>query len=98
VSAGGYSTTNRNVRIHCIAFGSLFNPSSSSSNKTNALQNLAQLEVIGSVQPAGATTLSPDKIVTGSFNTRITDLQNAFRNIMRDGVSVTLISSGPGKP
>ena len=98
VSAGGFSTARKPVRIHCIAFGSLFEPSNGSSYKTNALQNLAALEVIGSVQSAGATTLAPNKIIVGDFNTRITRLQSAFSSIMQDGVQVTLLSSGPGKP
>src|SRR5207302_4603417 len=67
LSAGGFSTTRKPVKIHCIAFGSLFNASNSSSYKTNALQNLATLEVIGGVQSSGATTLASNKIVTGNF-------------------------------
>jgi Flp pilus assembly protein TadG len=97
-SAGGFSTTRKPVRIHCIAFGSLFNASNNSSYKTNALQNLATLEVIGGVQQSGATTLAPNKIVTGNFSTRIADLQAAFAGIMQDGIQVTLVSSGSGQP
>jgi len=93
-----YSTPTKPVKIQCIAFGSLFDPSNSSSYKTNALQNLAQLEVIGGVQAPGATTLASNKIIVGPFNTRIQDLQSAFNGIMQDGVQVTLISSGPGLP
>lgn len=98
ISAGGFSTTRKPVKIHCIAFGSLFNASNSSSYKTNALQNLATLEVIGGVQSSGATTLAANKIVTGNFSTRISDLQAAFTSIMQDGVQVTLVSSGAGQP
>ena len=98
LSAGGFSSTRKPVRLHCIAFGSLFEPSNTSSFKTNALQNLAALEVIGNVQSAGATTLAPNKIIVGDFNTRITNMQSAFSSIMQDGVQVTLLSSGAGKP
>jgi hypothetical protein len=98
VSAGGYSTTRKPVLIHCIAFGSLFEPTNSSTRKTDALSNLAQLEVIGKVQSAGATTLASNKIIVGDFNTRISNLQSAFSSIMQDGVQVTLLSSGAGKP
>jgi Flp pilus assembly protein TadG len=98
LSAGGFSTTRKPVLIHSIAFGSLFNASNGSSNKTNALQNLATLEVIGSVQTAGATTLAPNKIITGPFQTRIDNLQAAFTGIMQDGVQVTLIPSRAGAP
>ena len=98
LTAGGFATSRKPVLINCIAFGSLFNASTSSSNKTNALQNLATLEVIGGVQSPGATTLAPNKIVTGNFATRIADLQAAFTGIMQDGVQVTLISSGTNLP
>lgn len=98
VSAGGFSTARKPVKIHCIAFGSLFEPNNNSAAKNAALANLAQLEVIGSVQPNGATTLPANKIIIGDYNTRITSLQSALSRIMQDGVQVTLISSGSGKP
>jgi Flp pilus assembly protein TadG len=93
-----FSTARKPVLIHCIAFGSLFNPSNSSSYKTNALQNLANLEVIGSVQTGSPTSLASNKIIVGDFNTRISLLTSAFNRIMEDGVQVTLISAGSGKP
>lgn len=98
LSSGGFSTTRKPVLVHCIAFGSLFEPSNSSSNKTNALSNLAALEVIGKVQSSGATMLASNKIIVGDFNTRINNMQSALSSIMQDGVQVTLISSGTGKP
>ncbi len=98
LSAGGYSTTRKPVSINCIAFGSLFNASNASSNKTNALQNLATLEAISGVQAPGATTLAPNKIITGHFATRIANMQSAFTSIMQDGVQVTLIPSATGAP
>ena len=93
---GGYSTSNKPVTINCLAFGSLFE--GSSGNATNALSNLAALEVIGNVQPAGATTLASNKIIVGNFSTRIANMQTAFRAIMQDGIHVTLIASGTGQP
>jgi Flp pilus assembly protein TadG len=93
-----FSTTRKPVLIHCIAFGSLFNSGNSSTYKTNALQNLANLEVIGNVQTGSPTTLASNKIITGNFNTRISLLQSAFSTIMQDGVQVTLLASGPGQP
>jgi Flp pilus assembly protein TadG len=97
LSAGGFSTARKPVNIHCIAFGSLFDDSNSSTSKTNALSNLAALEVIGKVQPPGATTLASDKIIVGDFNTRITRLQAALNSILQDGVQVSLISSAPNR-
>ena len=64
----------------------------------NALQNLAQMEVIGNVQSSGATTLATNKIIVGDYNTRITNLQSAFTSIMEDGIQVTLIASGTNQP
>lgn len=97
-AAGGFSTARKPVLVHCIAFGSLFDASNANTSKTNALQNLANLEVIGKVQKSGATTLSSKKIVVGNFANRIANLQTAFSGIMQDGVQVTLISSGSGLP
>jgi hypothetical protein len=97
-TAGGFSTSRRPVKIHCIAFGSLFEPTNASASKTNALSNLAALEVIGKVQSSGATTLAANKIITGNYNSRITKLQAAFALIMQDGVQVSLLSSGTGEP
>jgi hypothetical protein len=93
-----FSTTRKPVLIHCIAFGSLFNSSNTSSYKTNALQNLANLEVIGNVQTGSPTTIASNKIIVGNFNTRISLMQSAFNTIMQDGMQVTLISSGSGLP
>jgi hypothetical protein len=97
-SAGGFATTRKPVLIHCIAFGSLFESSNNSTYKANALQNLAQMEVIGNVQKTGATTLASNKIIVGPFQTRIDNLQSAFASIMQDGVAVTLLSGGAGQP
>jgi len=98
VSAGGFATTRNPVKVHCLAFGSLFDPTNNSTGKTNALKLLAAMEVIGKVQSAGATTLASNKIIVGDFNTRISNMQSAFNSIMQDGVQVSLISSGAGKP
>jgi len=98
VANGGFSTTRNPVKIHCLAFGSLFESGNSSTGKTNALQILADMEVIGKVQSSGATTLASSKIIVGDFNTRINNMQTAFSSIMQDGVQVTLISSGPNLP
>ena len=95
---GGYATSGKPVLINCIAFGSLFDPSNSSTTSTNALSNLAAMEVIGSVQPSGATTLASSKIIYGSFNTRISNLQTAFTTIVEDGIQLTLVSSGTNLP
>jgi Flp pilus assembly protein TadG len=91
----GYSTSRKSVLIHCIAFGSLFNSTNNSTYKTNALSLLQNLQYIGGQAGGEQTTLTtplaPYKIVTGTYNQRITNLQQAFSAIMQDGVQVTLI-------
>lgn len=95
---GGFATTGKPVKIHCLAFGSLFESTNTSQPKTDALKNLAALEIIGGVQATGATTLASNKIIVGDFTTRVNNLQAAFKSIMQDGVQVTLLSSGSGQP
>jgi Flp pilus assembly protein TadG len=80
VAYQGYSTQRRPVLAHCIAFGSLFNPVSTSpytpSSETNApavcLQMMHNIEVMGSIQPlsGGATPngIATSKIITGPWN------------------------------
>ena len=83
----GYSSTRKPVRIHCIAFGSLFN----SSNGNTALGFLQSLQTIGGVQANNSIALAPEKIITGTSQQRIDKMQTAFSKIMQDGHSVTLI-------
>jgi Flp pilus assembly protein TadG len=91
----GYSTARKPVLIHCIAFGSLFNSSNNSTYKTNALSLLQNLQYIGGQaggeQAALTTPLASYKLITGSYNQRIANLQQAFTNIMQDGVQLALI-------
>jgi hypothetical protein len=91
----GFSTSRKPVIIHCIAFGSLFNSTNSSSYKTNALSLLENLQYIGGKaggeQATATTPLASYKIITGTYSQRIANLQQAFTAIMQDGVQVTLI-------
>jgi hypothetical protein len=96
-STPGYGTTRKKVFVHTIAFGSLFDPSNSSSYKTNALNLLQSLQAIGYTQeapgqPNDATTALPSyKVITGSAQTRIDNLQTAFTKILQDGLQLALI-------
>jgi hypothetical protein len=91
----GYSTARKPVLIHCLAFGSLFEPSNTSSYKDNALAILQNLQYkggqAGGEQIAPDTPLAPYKIIVGPFNQRINNMKNAFTVIMDDGMQVTLI-------
>lgn len=94
-SPAGYSTPQKPVLIHCIAFGSLFDPTNTSSYKTNALDLLQNLQYLGGKaggeQATPSTPLASYKIIVGPYSQRIQNLQDAFRTIMQDGVQVSLI-------
>lgn len=85
----GYSSTRTPARVHVIAFGDLFE--SSASMKPTALQFLANVQINGKTQAAGATSPESYKIIVGDYTTRIENLRTAFERIMQSGVQVTLI-------
>src|SRR5262249_44977355 len=99
LAQGGYSTANKPVLIHCIAFGSLFESAASSCTnaQSTALQLMHNLEVMGSVQVSGvannyySNSIAPYKQITGNYTTRLANLKIALQTIMQDGVQVTLI-------
>jgi hypothetical protein len=95
-STPGYSTTKKPVLIHCIAFGSLFDPSIASSSaaattRNNALAILENVQYIGSTQATATTPLPSYKIIIGSPSQRITLMQTCFQQIQQSTVSITLI-------
>ena len=85
----GYGTTRNPVRIHSIAFGALFE--SSSSMKAPALDFLLRVQKAGNTSPASATSIESYKIITGDYTTRIETLRQAFERIMQSGVQCSLI-------
>ncbi len=85
----GYSTTRTPARVHAIAFGDLFE--TTTTQKTTALQFLANVQIQGKTQAAGATSPESYKIIIGDYTTRIDTLRTAFERIMQSGVQVTLI-------
>jgi hypothetical protein len=90
-TAPGFSTARKPVRVHCLAFGSLFN-NPSAANAQTALSLLQQIQAIGGTQSDPSTPLDPGKIINQSTSAaRISQLRQAFSNIMQDGYSVTLI-------
>src|SRR5439155_24655189 len=90
-SPAGFSTIRKPVKIHCIAFGSLFDPTNFSSSTTQALTLLQNIQYKGQTQSSPGTPLPSYKIIVGSATTRINNLQQAFSTIMQDGVQVSLI-------
>jgi Flp pilus assembly protein TadG len=81
----GYSSTSKRVKIHCIGFGPVFNPSSSGAAAATSF--LDQMQQIGNVNDG----MPGYKIIYGSESQVIADLQQAFQKIMVDGIQVTLI-------
>jgi hypothetical protein len=90
----GFSTDKKPVKVHCIAFGSLFESGKSGTALTDqqrALSVLQKIQYLGGVQPSETTPLPDYKMITGTADERIQKLQKAIGTIMQDGYSVTLI-------
>jgi hypothetical protein len=84
-SPPGYSTPAKPVLIHCIGFGPVFAPSSST--RAAAISTLNQMQVIGGVNDG----MPSYKIIYGPESTVVSGLQQAFTQIMQSGVQVSLI-------
>jgi hypothetical protein len=94
-SPPGYSTPRKPVIIHCLAFGTLFEPASSSPETDDALERLQMMQFkggqAGGEQPTASTPLPDYKRIIGTADERIARLKEAFSRIMQDGVQVSLI-------
>lgn len=87
----GYSTTRKPVYIHCLAFGTLFESSTSNSAQATALDLLQNVQAIGSTQDTASDPLPSYKTIVGTSAQRIDKLRQAFTTIMQDGVQISLI-------
>jgi len=82
----------KQVKIHTIAFGSLFAESNTTTAKKNALELLQYIQFKGGTQLSPTEPLQPFKIINQtSFTDRLESLRRAFQAAMHDSVSVTLI-------
>jgi hypothetical protein len=93
-STPGYSSVRKPALIHCIAYGSLFDPSVSpgaGTTRSQALGVLQQIQYIGKTQSDPTTALQSYKIIIGTADNRINLIKQCVEKIMRDSVSVTLI-------
>ena len=88
-AASGYSSPRKPVRIHTLAFGSLFEAGGANADTAKAF--LQQVQYIGGVQTSAGEPLAAEKVITGTSQQRIDKMQTAFSKIMQDGYSVTLI-------
>lgn len=84
----GYSTTTRPVLVHALAFGGLFE--STSSLKPQCLGFLQSVQTFGNTQTSPTTALPAYKVITGTSTERIEKLKTAFTIIMQDGVQISL--------
>jgi hypothetical protein len=85
----GYSTTKNPARVHSIAFGDLFEVNNTDSQA--ALAFVLNVQKNGNTSSSSDTSIESYKIITGDYNTRITNLQQAFQRIMQSGIQVSLI-------
>lgn len=84
-SPPGYSTASKRALIHCIGFGPVFAPGSSS--QAAAIDVLNQMQTIGSVDDG----MPEYKIIYGSETEMVDRLQQAFTQILQSGVQVSLL-------
>lgn len=84
-SPPGYSTPSKKVLIHCIGFGPVFAPDSD--KRSSALSTLREMQTRGNV-----TDNMPEyKVIYGTEPEMISRMQQAFTQILQDGVQVALV-------
>ena len=74
-----------------LAFGTLFEPTTTSSQKASALALLQEVQYRGKTQASPSDPLPSYKIVIGDNAARLDLLRQAFTAIMQDGMQVALI-------
>jgi Flp pilus assembly protein TadG len=90
----GYSEPRLPVKLHCIAFGDLFEPGVTTSMKSQALTFLNDLEIIAEKvrDPSFTRAALPTwKVITGNANQRIEGIRFALESIMQSGQPIALI-------
>jgi hypothetical protein len=87
----GYATVNKPVIVHCIAFGAIFE--TSSSIQTNAVSLLQSISTIGGTTfPSNSSDpVNGYKWCTGTLSQRQQKLQQAFLTILDSSVPVSVI-------
>jgi hypothetical protein len=104
-SPPGFSTTRLPARVHAIAFGELFEPTTPSALQPAALQFLTAVQIDGNTTPTPSgswdndsldyqtlyVNAEPYKIITGTYQQRISKISQAMQIIMQSGIQVSLI-------
>jgi hypothetical protein len=84
-SPPGYASGSREVLIHCLGFGPMFSPGTSTVGPNTATLN--QMQIIGNVNDG----MPSYKLIYGNQNTIVSSLQQAFTKILESTVPVSLI-------
>ncbi len=84
----GYATSNRPVLVHSLAFGGLFE--STSSLAPQCLGFLQSVQTFGNTQTSSTTPLANYKVIIGTSDERIDKIKTAFTIMMQDGVQISL--------
>lgn len=88
----GFSTSRSPARVHTLAFGYLFEPTTTSIVKTRALEFLRDVQMAtGLPQDPTTGTIESYKMIIGTYDQRINALRQAMERIMQSGVQVALI-------
>lgn len=91
-SPPGYSTTRKTAYVYALGYGSLFDPSNSSTAQTNALTFLQTVQYHGNVAKDTNATNFPDwQRIYGNTTQRQNRIRDAFTKIMQSGVQVSLL-------
>lgn len=91
-SPAGFSNSRKPALVYSLGYGSLFDPSNSSTNQTNGLTFLQTVQYYGNVAKTTSASDFPDwQRIYGTNDQRITRMQAAFTNIMQAGIQVSLI-------
>ncbi len=88
----GFSSVRKPALIHCIGYGSLFDPAYSGTAQTNALTFLQTVQYHGNTAAdTNPSSFPAFKRIYGTNDQRIANIRQAITTIMQSGVQVSLI-------
>jgi hypothetical protein len=88
----GYSTTRSPAYVHTLAFGYLFEPTTTTILKTRALEFLRNMQMATGLPADPSTgTIESYKMIIGTYNQRIDAIRQAMERIMQGGIQLALI-------
>jgi hypothetical protein len=88
----GFSTARAPAYVHTLAFGYLFEPTTTTILKTRALEFLRNIQMAtGLPQDASTGTIESYKMIIGTYDQRIDAIRQAMERIMQGGIQLALI-------